>query len=265
MEECHVTDDSIRDVYHIKDELDVCVTLIVGEEKALLFDTGYGLGGLKTLVERLTDKPLTVVNSHAHWDHALGNWLFPEARLHPDDFKLYASLSAPGTRADIVSRAEEDGALPDDFDEAAYMRPPKTKIIPETGGTVALGGIDAEIISMPGHTRGSLILWIPQRELLVMGDNWNPTVWMFFAESLPVTQYRENLRGVLDLPFRYVLTSHGERVYPRETLERYVAGMTDEMLRDAPRDRDTSYFDRFDTRRCFPLPDMPLVFDGQRR
>ena len=265
MKACRVVDQTIKDVYHIEDELGVCVTLIVGREKALLFDTGYGLGGLRAQIDQLTDKPLIVVNSHAHWDHALGDSLFPEIRLHPDDFKMYAGLNTPEMREGILARAERTDSLPEGFDREAFLHPAAPTLIPETGGTMALGGIDVHILSMPGHTRGSLILWIPQRELVVMGDNWNPTVWMFFKECLPVTQYRENLRKVLDLPFAYVLTSHGQHVYQRATLEQYIHGMTDDLLRDAPKDVDTPYHEQIDTRRCYPLPDMPLVFDGQRR
>ena len=38
--------------------------LIEGEEKALLLDSGMGLGNIKAVVEFLTDKPITLVNSH---------------------------------------------------------------------------------------------------------------------------------------------------------------------------------------------------------
>ena len=264
MKTCQIVDQPAGGVYHIRDELGVCVTLIVGENRALLFDTGYGLGGLRGIIRDITDKPLTVVNSHGHWDHALGNWMFPEARLHPDDFALYESVCAPGARLGTLRRAEQEDALPPGFDREEYLNAPNAKIIPETGETLALGGVDAQIIPMPGHTRGSVVLYLPQKELIVMGDNWNPTVWVFFAYGLPVFPFREALRDILKLPFRQVLTSHGERAYPRETLEQYVLGMTDELILNAPKDRDTPYWQDYDTRRCSPLPGMPLVFDGQR-
>ena len=51
----------------------VFMDLIVGSHHALLFDTGYGYGDLKAVVRSITDKPLYVVNSHGHVDHACGN------------------------------------------------------------------------------------------------------------------------------------------------------------------------------------------------
>ena len=49
-------------LYHIADHLGVFVTLIVGEEKALLFDTGYGIGHLDKTISQITALPLIVVN-----------------------------------------------------------------------------------------------------------------------------------------------------------------------------------------------------------
>ena len=38
--------------------------LIVGEEKAMLIDTGYAYGDLRGAVDSITDKPLVIVNTH---------------------------------------------------------------------------------------------------------------------------------------------------------------------------------------------------------
>ena len=48
--------------------------LVEGTEKAMLIDTGFGVGDTKALCERLTDKPLVVVDTHSHGDHILGTW-----------------------------------------------------------------------------------------------------------------------------------------------------------------------------------------------
>ena len=66
----------------------VFMDLIVGGHHALLFDTGYGFGDLRGLVESITEKPLYVVNSHGHVDHACGNEQFGGAYIHPLDMEL---------------------------------------------------------------------------------------------------------------------------------------------------------------------------------
>ena len=47
--------------------------LLVGQEKALLIDTGYGEGNFREIVESITDKPVMVVDTHGHFDHTGGN------------------------------------------------------------------------------------------------------------------------------------------------------------------------------------------------
>ena len=55
--------------------------LLEGNDQALLIDTGYGAGNLKTFVEGLTDKPVLVVNTHFHPDHSAGNGEFEEVMV----------------------------------------------------------------------------------------------------------------------------------------------------------------------------------------
>lgn len=50
--------------------------LILGKEKALLFDPGYGFDALPQSIARVTQLPLTVVASHGHPDHVLGSWRY---------------------------------------------------------------------------------------------------------------------------------------------------------------------------------------------
>ena len=52
--------------------------LIEGEEKAVLVDTCLGVGHLRRFVETLTEKPITVILTHGHVDHALGAPEFDE-------------------------------------------------------------------------------------------------------------------------------------------------------------------------------------------
>ena len=62
--------------------------LILGKEKALLFDTGYGFCDYRPLIHEVTDLPLTVVCSHGHDDHVLGNYLFDKVYIAEEDYEL---------------------------------------------------------------------------------------------------------------------------------------------------------------------------------
>src|SRR6516165_4128645 len=50
--------------------------LIVGDTKALLFDTGLGIGDLRRVTSAVTQLPIVVLNSHTHNDHVGDNWQF---------------------------------------------------------------------------------------------------------------------------------------------------------------------------------------------
>ncbi len=82
--------------------------LIVGEEKALLFDTGLGIKNIKNEIKKITNKSITVINSHSHFDHIGGNKLFKNVldpilthtiKLKPFLFKV---IKTPGHSPDSV-------------------------------------------------------------------------------------------------------------------------------------------------------------------
>ncbi len=47
--------------------------LLIGSERGLLIDTGLGICNIYEAVKRLTDKPVTAVATHIHWDHIGGH------------------------------------------------------------------------------------------------------------------------------------------------------------------------------------------------
>ena len=123
-----------------------------------------------------------------------------------------------------------------------------------------LGGLTAEIIKVPGHTPGSCVVYVPERELLLSGDNWNPCTWLWFPCSVGAVVWRENMRELMALcPFRHVLCSHQPMLKTRADLAALVEGMTDQVLRSAPAVDMGSEIDTHEAR----LPDgsQVLVFD----
>lgn len=88
--------------------------LIVGKDRALLFDTGLGIGDIKQEIIKITNKPIIVLNSHFHYDHIGGNNKFKDKpnkitsrkeiknEFHLNPFK-FSLLKTPGhTRDSIV-------------------------------------------------------------------------------------------------------------------------------------------------------------------
>lgn len=59
--------------------------LILGSKCSVLLDTGMGIADLRVEIERLTDLPVVVVNSHGHYDHIGDNHRFSEVRAFDAD------------------------------------------------------------------------------------------------------------------------------------------------------------------------------------
>ena len=245
-------------VYHIEDALGVCFTLLVGRERAMLVDAGYGLEDVRVFIRTITDLPITLWLTHGHHDHALGARWFDEVRIHPADGDVYALYTSRAWREHVLASVRNAGIA---LDEAAYLSAPMPKPETSAGEVLDLGGLTARILPCPGHTPGSVAVYVPERKLLLTGDDWNPVTWLFFPEALPVVAYRENLRGLLELPFAWVICPHRTRLYPRSALESFAHGLTDEALHAAPA-ADTGRAMGVDTHELSLLGEQKLVFDA---
>ena len=114
---------------------DAWMHLVTGPERAVLIDTGFGIGDLRALVETLTDKPYDVFNTHFHGDHTLGNVQFDRVFIHRYDLSPLAdSMTPEGRRAFIPVEGDYYGP-----EDVPPFRP--YGIVPvDAGFTFNLGG-----------------------------------------------------------------------------------------------------------------------------
>jgi len=210
-------------LYQIKDALDVLMYLVVGDEKALLFDTGHGIIDLPALIRTITDKPLTVVLGHGHIDHANGAYQFDEVYLCGPDFELCREHTSSETRGVILGRLEEAGLEPD-FDKEAWKESGACNLKPLKTGTVFdLGGINVEIVDMAGHTGGSIGILLVEKRILIDSDSANSHCWMFVPQSLSVREYIAMLERVKQMEFDVFYVAHQEHAHPKSDLDKYIS------------------------------------------
>lgn len=191
--------------------------LVEGTEKAVLIDTGVGVGDLKGLVDSLTDKPVTVLLTHGHVDHALGANGFADVRMSPLDKVIYQAHSVFETRKGyVLSSAMQGGnpALLASVTDADYMQPrPVERFAPlKPGDRFELGGVSVEILRGQGHTPGSLTMLLPEWRMLLLGDACNQFTFLFDRWASPVSVYRKmllELKAETDGRYDRVLLSHG--------------------------------------------------------
>ena len=213
-------------VYHIADPLGVFMTLVVGEEKALLLDTGYGLDHLDETVAQITELPVILVNSHGYLDHVLGNRFFDEAYLHPADIEIYHHHTTQDRKLDIVGMQNEHPELfPADFSSDAYLAEYKTKILPINEGDVFdLGGVRLTVIHIPGHTPGGIALLDDRDHLILTGDAISPHVWMLLQESTSIATYIQSLQKLQKLGDQYdaIVAGHVPVLLPNDMIDRLI-------------------------------------------
>ncbi len=151
---------------------DPWIYLVVGPEKALLVDTGFGLGDLKGLVHELIgDMPYYVVNTHCAYDHSYGNTAFDtvycheteayslKARMHPHIWDYLFDENGKGIWADFP----REDLVP--FKEYEIVGVPN-------GYLFNLGGdYDIELIHLPGHSTGHAAFLNKKERYLIVGDD----------------------------------------------------------------------------------------------
>jgi glyoxylase-like metal-dependent hydrolase (beta-lactamase superfamily II) len=134
--------------------------IVVGDERALLIDAGAGIGDLRGMVEQLVDVPVTLLLTHAHWDHVGNGHRFEDVIAHPlaHDGGRVVPEPLSLTPAEWAQNWQADGnALPDGFDPEGFELQPVTGIDSVYPGTaIDLGGRTVELLATPGHAAEGL-------------------------------------------------------------------------------------------------------------
>jgi glyoxylase-like metal-dependent hydrolase (beta-lactamase superfamily II) len=148
--------------------------LIVGSERALLFDTGLGIANIRAVVDQLTDREVIVLNSHSHYDHIGGNYQFDHILGLDNAYtKQNASGSSPADIAEFIGPGWVWKAFPAGFDPSTWRsRPYQLSQLVEDGDRIDLGGRVLEVLETPGHAPDALCLLDRDHRLLFTGDSF---------------------------------------------------------------------------------------------
>lgn len=199
--------------------------LIVGEKRALLFDTGMGISDVKKVTSELTKLPVIVLNSHTHDDHVGGNWEFDTIYGMDTDFTRQNSKGSRLDAQDEIAPDQICGSLPKGFDAKTYQtRPWKITAYIHDGQRFDLGGRTIEVIATPGHTPDAISLIDRENGLLFTGDTYYPApIWLYRPET-DLDQYSASIRRLAALApqVKLVLGAHNVPVAPPTVLPRLV-------------------------------------------
>jgi len=181
----HVGDGVIA-IYEPRQWQEIISYLILGSERALLFDTGMGIASISEVVARLTDLPVTVLNSHTHMDHIGGNAEFGSIIAMDTDFTRdrIEGLTNERVRQELAPAAL-CGPLPAGVTQADYTtRPWSITEVAVDGHLIDLGGRELEILHIPGHTPDAIAVHEAESGYLWTGDSfYEGPIWLFAPET----------------------------------------------------------------------------------
>lgn len=206
--------------------------LAIGSDAAALIDTGMGVGDIRRLVAELTNLPLTVIQSHAHWDHIGGTASFIDQAdiwIHESEADGLAAGISSDRMATFLAPERRRGTFP------AWVHPERCPIAPVTptrlllgGETLDLGDRALEIIHAPGHSPGGVVLLDRSSGMLFSTDvaYAGPLYGQLAGSDL--SAYRETLDRLADLApqLRVVYPSHGPSPIDPDILPRMARAMT---------------------------------------
>lgn len=144
--------------------------LLNGTKRSLLIDTGLGISNIYDEVKRLTEKSVTAVVTHVHWDHIGGLKCFPEFGVHSAEMEWINGkfpLPEAAVKAMIMDRCE----LPVEFniDKYTVFQGIPSKVLGDHD-IIDIGGRRIEVIHTPGHSPGHMCFWEKERGYLFTGD-----------------------------------------------------------------------------------------------
>jgi len=141
--------------------------LIVGHDIAILFDAGSGLRDVAAAAATLTDKQITFVPSHLHYDHIGKGGPFARTALIDLPHLRERSAVDPITGKTLFTPSWEEH-----LGSAEGLARPEL-IIDEwlaPGSVISLGGRALRVLHTPGHTSDSVSLFDTARGYLFSGD-----------------------------------------------------------------------------------------------
>jgi glyoxylase-like metal-dependent hydrolase (beta-lactamase superfamily II) len=194
--------------------------LVVGSRRAVLFDSGLGVSSIGDVVGKLTALPVTVLNSHTHFDHVGGNREFTDVRNLDLPF---SRASARGDVGDALRDYAKDtlaadrvcGALPAGVTSRAYAIPAwEAATSVQDGERLDLGGRTVEVLHTPGHTPDSTCLLDAANGLLFTGDTFYSGEVFLWAPETDVAGYEASIARLVELApgLKRLLPAHGPPV-----------------------------------------------------
>lgn len=182
--------------------------LLIGNKRCLLIDTGLGICNISEEIKKLTNKPVTAVATHIHWDHIGGHKYYPDFYAHEAELNWLNGefpLTIDTIRGMIIDRCD----LPEGYDVDTYklFHGMPTRIL-QDGDIIDLDGRVITVLHTPGHSPGHMCFGESQRRYLFTGDLvYKNTLFAYYPSTDPEA-YLSSLEKIAALPVEKVFPAH---------------------------------------------------------
>jgi glyoxylase-like metal-dependent hydrolase (beta-lactamase superfamily II) len=180
--------------------------LILGDDRAIMFDTGCGeneeVSGTKIMhiLDQITTLPVTLILSHFHFDH--------NQNIH--EFERIAFPDLP----DLKDRVSSGGLFQFTQEDLFYGDYPSEITVDEwfpMETDIDLGGRTIRLVHVPGHSDESVAIAVSSSKMILLGDFlYNGTLFLFRNDDLALYQQTvDHLNSLLSPEYR-LFGAHGK-------------------------------------------------------
>jgi len=190
-----------------------------GRDRDMLVDSGMGVVSLREWVPLVTERAVTAVASHTHFDHIGCHHEFDCRCVHAAEADLLAHPTRKNTLADPYVADEIFEALPPEpYASTTYAvkAAPATRLL-EDGDHIDLGDRVFEVIHTPGHSPGGIALFEAKTGVLFSGDILYDGPLIEDTYHSNADDYLASMERLLAIPARIVHGGH----FPSFSGERY--------------------------------------------
>ena len=269
-------------IYHVGAIEGDSAYLIVGDNTAILCDSGFAFAGEKlaqNVKEILGERKLDfILLTHSHYDHVLGSVyvkkLYPKAQIVAGEYaaKIFEKPSAKA----LMRELDKNNATAHGISEYEDLIDNLTvDIAVKDNDIITLGDLEFTVLALPGHTKCSVGFYLNDNKLLIGCE----TLGLYTGENDVMPCFLvgydmaiNSIKRVMDMDIKSILVPHfgllegkDAKIYLEKSLENAVDVTEDilDMLEGGATDEEAfKYFsDRFykgKLKEVYPLDAMTL-------
>ena len=199
---------------------------IAGADRDLLIDTGLGAFSLTAALPFLTERPITCISSHCHFDHIGSTHEFADRLVHAAEAHILADPRPDWTLVDAYLASAEAASVmfiecaPVGFNHATYKIPaaPATGLLAHHN-VVDQGDRHWRVIHTPGHSPGGIALLEEKTGTMIAGDIIYDGALVTETFHSDLGDYRQSMAMLKEIPVRVVHAGHFHSYGQRRQLQ----------------------------------------------